>query len=140
MAVAITKISFFGPLLLTRQYQHTLSMAGRALSRYVKVCKSCRADNKRMQEAVGEYQREQAKPDGVKRKGLRPIVTKHHVDYTTLSRIAKGKRTMSAYHASRKKLTDQEERVIVNFITESADRGLPLNRARIEATANQIDS
>lgn len=113
-------------------------MVGRALSERVKKQIGRRAENTLYQAAVEEYHREQAKPEGTKRRGLRPIADKHGVNYKTLGNLVKGGRSMSAFNASKCKLTAAEERVLVDFITASADRGLPLSLTNIEYHANQV--
>ena len=45
---------------------------------------------------------------------------------------------MSAFNASKRKLTYAEERVLVEFILESSDRGTPLGHKSIEEHANAI--
>ncbi|GLB46002.1 hypothetical protein LshimejAT787_5300010 [Lyophyllum shimeji] len=95
-------------------------MAGRTISDRVKAQKKRREVNARYQAAVEEYNRQQFKPEGT-RLGLRPIAIKHTVNYKTLGNLAKGNRSLSAFNASKKKLTDQEERVMVDGILESAD-------------------
>jgi hypothetical protein len=112
-------------------------MVGRAVSEQVKKVKARRKLNSIHQEAVNEYLREQLKPEKARR-GLRPIAAKHGINHKTLSNLANGKQSMSAFNASKKKLSDEEERVLVDLVLESADRGLPLTRSALRATANAI--
>lgn len=91
-------------------------MVGRALSERVKQQERRRVDNTTMQHAIDEYLREQAKPDGVRKHGYRPIADKYGVSSST--------------HA--------EERVLVDWILESSDRALPPSLANIAVHANGI--
>ncbi|KAJ3490068.1 hypothetical protein NLJ89_g11469 [Agrocybe chaxingu] len=113
-------------------------MAGRALSERVKRQARQRVENTRMQAAVDEYLQQQIKPDGVKKRGLRPIAKDHNVNPNTLGRLVKGGVSMSAFNASKRKLTYAEERVLVDFILQSSDRALPLNYRNIEEHADAI--
>lgn len=45
---------------------------------------------------------------------------------------------MSAFNASKRKLTYAEERILVEFILESSDQGVPLGLKNIEGHANAI--
>ena len=74
-----------------------------------------------MQKAVDEYQREQAKPDGMRKLGYRPIADKYGVSRSTLHAMVNGHVSMSAFNASKRKLTHGEERVLIDFILESSD-------------------
>ncbi|KAF8496368.1 hypothetical protein F5888DRAFT_1569127, partial [Russula emetica] len=49
-----------------------------------------------------------------------------------------GKQSMSVFNVSKKKLSDEEECILVDLVTESADRSLPLTRSTLCATANAI--
>ncbi|KIY48004.1 hypothetical protein FISHEDRAFT_74076 [Fistulina hepatica ATCC 64428] len=114
-------------------------MAGRATSERVKTIKRRRADNAKMQAAVAAYLKELAKPEGERRKGARTVANEHSVNYRTLHDHAVGKhRPMSAYLESKQRLSAAEEHVVVDWIIESADRGIPQTHARIEAVANEI--
>lgn len=111
-------------------------MVGRALSERVKRQKLRRRENSKLQDAVDEYKIEQQKEG--KKRGLRPIAEKHGVNFKTLSNLVNGGRSMSAFNASKQKLTHPEERVLVDFILESADCGLPLSHKNIQNHANAI--
>jgi hypothetical protein len=113
-------------------------MVGRALSERVKAQARRRAENARYQEAINEYLCEQEKPKGTKKRGLRVIADKYNVNYSTLGRLAKGGQSLTAFNASKTKLTYAEERVLVDFILESADRACPLTSSSIREHANAI--
>jgi len=81
-----------------------------------------RDENACYQAAVEEYQRELQKEG--KKSGVRPIAEKHGVNTRTLHRLANGGQSMSAFNASKQKLTPGEEHALVNFILASADRAL----------------
>lgn len=116
---------------------HLVIMAGRALSNQVKRQKQRRAINTALQAAVDEYQQEQLKPKKL-RSGLRVVASKHGVNYKTLGNLAKGGRSMSAFNASKQRLTPEEERILVDFILNSADRGNPPVTKAIRILANSI--
>ncbi|KIY43269.1 DDE-domain-containing protein [Fistulina hepatica ATCC 64428] len=110
-------------------------MAGHATSERVKTIKHRHADNAKMQAAVAVYLKELAKPEGEHRKGARTVANEHSVNHHTLHDHAVGKhRPMSAYLESKQRLSAAEEHVVVDWIIESADRGIPQTHARIEAT------
>ena len=113
-------------------------MVGRALSNRIKAQARRRVENTHMQEAIDEYLHEQEKPEGSKKRGARPIADAHGICYKTLLRLAKGNRSMSAFNASKRKLKYAEERVLVDFILESADRAVPMTSKNIETHANAI--
>lgn len=113
-------------------------MVGRALSNSVKAQARRRAGDARMQEAINTYLEEKAKPDGSKKRGARPIADAYGVCYRTLLRLAKGNQSISAFNASKRKLTSAEEHVLTDFILESADRAIPLTSKNIETHANAI--
>lgn len=93
-------------------------MVGRALSERVKKQKQRRALNAKYQGAVEGYLVEQQKPEG-QRQSLRKVADKHGVCPRTLGNPA-------------------EERVLVDFILESADRGIPLPVKNIRLHADAI--
>jgi Tc5 transposase DNA-binding domain len=97
-----------------------------------------RATNARYQAAVDDYLREQEKPVGAKKCGLCVIADKHKVKYRTLGRLVNRGQSISAFNASKRKLTYQEEHVLVDFILESADRACPLTPKQIKMYANTI--
>lgn len=113
-------------------------MAGRALSEQAKAIAKRRAVNEKYQHAIDEYLREQAKTDGTKKSGLRPIADKHGVCYRTLGNLVNGGTSISAFNASKQKLSAAEERVLVDFILISADRGIPLSYANVRTHADGI--
>ena len=113
-------------------------MVKHALSERVKAQARRRVKNAHYQEAIDEYLREQEKPAGTKKRGLRIIARKHKIDHNTLGRLVKGGQSMSAFNASKRKLTFAEERVLVDFILESADRACPMTASSIEEHANAI--
>ena len=115
-------------------------MVGRALSERVKKQKQRRELNRQYQEALDEYLREQARPTtpGHRKKGLRPIAEAHGVDYRALGRLAKGGQSISAFNASKQKLSIAEEHVLVDWILESSDRAMAPEGPNIETHANAI--
>lgn len=92
----------------------------------------------RMHEALKAYRKEQAKPSGDKREGLRKVAGRFKVAWRSLGNIAKGQQTLTEHAASRQKVTPAEECILVTFIKESADIGFPLNHTSIEIFANAI--
>jgi hypothetical protein len=49
-----------------------------------------------------------------------------------------GGTSMSAFNTSKRKLTYAEEHILVDFIFESADQGIPMSLKNIEVHANSI--
>ena len=113
-------------------------MVGRALSERVKRQSSRCVKNAQMQMAIDEYRREQAKPEGIRKLGYRPIAAKHGVSSSTLQALVNGGVSMSAFNTTKQKLTHAEERVLVDFILESSDRAAPLSFKNIAVHANGI--
>ncbi len=111
---------------------------GKALSDKVKKQKQRHADNLRMQAALDAYQIEQEKPEGVPRRGARPLAAEHSVQWWTLIRLANGKRSMSAFSQSQQRLTPAQEQALVDFAIESADHGFPKAHVQLIAEANAI--
>ncbi|KAJ7137997.1 hypothetical protein C8R44DRAFT_583508, partial [Mycena epipterygia] len=56
----------------------------------------------------------------------------------TLSNLVNRGQSIGAFNASKQKLTHAEECVLVDFILESADRGLPLLHKNIQTHVNVI--
>lgn len=100
----------------------------------------CCTINQRHREAIDEYLKEQAKPDvpGMKKRGLRKIAEKYNLWFKTIANLVNGGVSMSTFNASKQKLSHNEEQVLVDFITESADRGCPLTLGNIAVHANAI--
>jgi len=115
-------------------------MPGRALSERVKKQACCRAENARYQSAIDEYNIEQmcTLGPGEKKCGYRTIADKWNVDKSVLQRLVQGGTSLSAFNVSKRKLTYAEEHILVDFILESADRGLPLYLTSIERHANGV--
>lgn len=113
-------------------------MVFHALSKNQQAIKKRRAENAKLQKAVDAYRQEQTKPDSEPRKGIRYFAKRFGVSKSTLGRAIEGKLTRSAFSESRQKLTPVQERVLVDFITESADRGFPLVHRQIEEYANEL--
>jgi len=92
------------------------------------------------QGAIDEYLREKSRPLnlGERKRGFQPIVDKWNVSKSTLERLVNGGASISTFNASKRKLTYVEERVLVEFILESSDRGLPPSLKSIEEHANVI--
>lgn len=91
-----------------------------------------------MQEAVEAYHKEQEAPIGTKPQGLRKVAEKFQVAWRTLANLVNGGQSASEASASRQKVTPTEERVLTNFIKDSADIGFPLDHRTIEVFANAI--
>jgi len=62
-----------------------------------------------MQHAIDEYLHEQEKPDGVRKHKYRPISDKYGVSSSTLQALVNGGTSMSAFNATKRKLTHAEE-------------------------------
>ena len=101
----------------------------------VKKQKSWWAKNLKMQHAMDEYRWEQLKE---KPSSLCKIAAKFAVSFTTLGWLVKEGVSMSAFNLSKQKIKPEEEVVLVNFILESADQGLPPTHHSIKLYANDI--
>lgn len=113
-------------------------MVFRALSNKAKRLKLRRTKDDADQEATVAAQAEATKPPGAVRRSIRGIAKAYQVTKSTLSRRLKGQRSISEYAAQRQKVKPAEERVLVDFIKESADRGFPLSHSRVEEMANTL--
>ena len=115
-------------------------MPGRALSERVKKQACHWAENVCYQSAIDEYNIEQlcTLGPGEKKRRYRTIADKWNVDKSVLQRLVQGGTSLSTFNASKRKLTYVEEPVLVDFILESTDRGLPLNLTSIEWHANGV--
>jgi hypothetical protein len=118
-------------------HSYFFEMVGRALSERVKKGKRRRADNAHMQEAVDAFLRNQELPDG-KHESDRALARRFDVSNNTLCRHANGGVSMSAFNTSKQKVTPPEERVLVDHICVSSDRGFPMSHKSIVAHANSI--
>lgn len=112
-------------------------MPGRALSERQKKQKAREIIKERTEKAVLAYLAEQQKEPCL-RKGLRVIAELYGIDHNKLARAVKGGRSMDEANAAKQKLSPAEERVLVNFILNSADRGFPMTHRSIESYANAI--
>lgn len=113
-------------------------MVGRALLEHVKTQVKQLKTDARMNAAIEEYRQEQRKPDGVQKRGYRPIADAYGVSSSALQRLVNGGISQSASNAMKRKLTITEEHVLRDFILKAADRALPLGTRKIEEHANAI--
>ena len=90
-----------------------------------------------MQEALDAYQLELQK-DERKHRGARKIANIFGVNYRTLTQLASDGTSMSTFNTSKQKLSLAEERVLVDFILESANHGFPLSHPEIVSIANTL--
>lgn len=118
-------------------------MVRRALSHRIKSRLQGQEKDKRLRDAVAKYIAEQDKPKGDRESG-RIVAEKFKVPHRTLmdqvKRVQGGHEplTIHSFNAGKQKITPHEERVLVDFIKESADRGFPLNHRAIEMYANAL--
>src|SRR5436190_16489009 len=115
---------------------NTSTTMGRADSATLKARKAQEDADLRMNLAVQAYMHERSKPSGGC--GLRDVALQYQVSHVTLSRQYKGAISMSEFNASKQKLTTAEEQTIVNYVLESADRGLPLTHSALTSLANKL--
>ncbi|KAJ2929322.1 hypothetical protein H1R20_g7775, partial [Candolleomyces eurysporus] len=113
-------------------------MTGRSLTERVKKLKCNRLDLQRLKEAATAYH------NGTlagKKQSLRAVANRFKVSKLTLQRYINGKgRTMLEFNATKQKLTNAEEDLLVRFILESADRGFPLRHREVKQYANVLRS
>lgn len=109
-------------------------MVFKGLTERVKKLKASRADLQRLREAARAYR------DGIaagNKESFRDVATRFKVKKSTLERYVNGTaRPMLEFNATKQKLTDTEEEVLVRFILESAVRGFPLRHREIKQYAN----
>lgn len=99
--------------------------------------------------AIAAYSEELLKPEG-KRKGARTVARDFTVqyklstgrdiklDHNLLIRGAKGGRTRAQANAARNLLTDEERKIVIQFICECGDRGFPLSHRRLHEHVTEI--
>jgi hypothetical protein len=113
-------------------------MVYRALSEQVKQQKATARHNSRMRAAIDEYREQELNPNAADRLSYRAVADKHDVSKSTLQRLVNGGISMSAFNASKQRLIPAEERIIVDFCLESADRGFPLTVTNVYKCADNI--
>lgn len=125
-------------------------MPGRAKSEVEKHLAAKRIHDAWMARAVTAYHEEQKKRSVKSRRGLRAICKDFEVLYfsetgkilklchMTLKRLAAGGMTREKANANRRWLTDGEEDVVIDFISEMADRGFPLSHKRLKEQVDTI--
>lgn len=91
-----------------------------------------------MRHAIDAWEHEQVKPAETKKKSYRIISDEYSVSKSTLQRLCNGGVSMSAFNAAKRRLTPEEERVVVDFSLDSADRGFPLTHDNVYSAADQI--
>lgn len=109
-------------------------MPGRAKSDTVKAHIECKNNDQQMKEAVAAYLKDQGA--GGKRRGARYFGDKYGVSYKTILRHADGNSSMSEFNSGKQKLSPAQEQILVDYLTECANRGLPFTHEQlyIEAT------
>ena len=92
-----------------------------------------------MQNGVAAYAKEQLKP-AVERRGARSIATQFKIpnQWRTIINQYKGGRSTIEAHQALQRLTPAEEAILVDFLNESAERGLPQSRRNLTQYANLI--
>ena len=120
-------------------HHHTFAkMVYRALSEQVKQQKATARHNGRMRAAIDEYREQELNPNAADRLSYRAVADKHDMSKSTLQRLVNGGISMSAFNASKQQLIPAEERIIVDFCLESADRGFPLTVTNVYKCADNI--
>jgi len=75
----------------------------------------------------------------MKKKGLRKIAACFPgVTKATLASLVKGGKSISEFNAAKRSLHAAEERVLINLLGESADRGFPLTHSQLKKSAEAI--
>ena len=113
-------------------------MVYHALSEQVKRQKATARHNSRMRAAIDEYWEQELNPNAADWLSYRAVADKHDVSKNTLQRLVNGGISMSAFNASKQRLIPTEERIIVDFCLESADRGFPLTVTNVYKCADNI--
>jgi hypothetical protein len=112
-------------------------MPFKPLSNRVKKHKANKANEARLHQAAEAYLHAKNSPAKL---SFREIEKRFPgVKKSTLERYINRKgKTMLEFNATKQKLSQTEENVVVNFILESADRGFPLKHREIRQYANAI--
>lgn len=114
-------------------------MVKHAHSERFKRCKKQQVKNTAERKAVAALKAQELESDdGVPRRSLRAIAKQFGVSRSTLSKRMRGQRSAAEFNASRQKLLPTEERVLADFVKESADRGFPLTHKHIDFYANAL--
>lgn len=127
-------------------------MVGRPQSQALRGQLATEEKNDLQKEALRQYRIELERElgDGKKHKGARKIcqeVSDKHfaakkrcvtLSHVTLLTHFKGGTTMSDFNQKKQLLAPEEEKAIVDYAVEMADRGFPLSPRRIREHANQI--
>jgi hypothetical protein len=109
---------------------------GRADSATLKARKARESADFHMRLAVQAYTAEQSKREG--RRSLRDVASQYRVSHVTLSRQYKGALSVAAFNTLKQKITVSEEKILVDYALESADRGLPILHAVLASMANKL--
>lgn len=114
-------------------------MVYHAVSKKIQKIRARRAENAILQQAFDQLEHEHAKPKGVAKMSLRKVAEKYKVARSTLSALFNGKReSISTFNASKQKLSVSEERLLVDYIKESANLGFPFVHRDLEAFADAV--
>lgn len=134
----------------TLTFYSPLKMPGRAKSMAEKASIDKHEHDALMARAVSAYLAELDKPNYRSRRGLRTICkdfeklyydekgVKINLSYSTLSRLADGRKNREQANAHRRWLTDIEEDIVVNFIIEMALQGWPVSHRRLKEHVDLI--
>src|ERR1700761_6727468 len=109
----------------------------RALSKAVQNQKIQKEKNVKMARAVEDYQQNALKPKD-KQVSFRDIAKRNGVDKESLRRRANGGRGITEMNENKQRLTPNEERVVIDHILISADRGFPMKPRDVVVSANEI--
>ncbi|GJF00022.1 DDE-domain-containing protein [Phanerochaete sordida] len=114
-------------------------MGRRALSKNQIAIKQRRHNEERLKSAVAAYQQDQLKPANIKKRSLRQLAGQFKVNHVTLSRAVKpGNRTIQEFNALKRLLTPVQERVLVDFILESADRAMAVSPDEVRKMVQEL--
>ena len=112
-------------------------MVGKAKPESVKTKISRQAHDVKLGQAVQAYLLDQLRPRE-ERKGSRTIAKEYGVCYKTVERQANGGVSISNFNATKQKLTPAQERVLVEYLQESARRSFALNHTQLRQEASVI--
>jgi len=111
-------------------------MVSKALSHQVRRQKKAHADQRRLQEAAVAYR--EAEEHGEKL-SIRQVALDFSVPKSSLQHFLNGNnRTMLEFNTSKQRLTASEEKVLADFIVESAEHGFAPTHNEIKKYANAI--
>jgi hypothetical protein len=109
----------------------------RALSKAVQNQKIQKKKDVKMERTLEDYRQNALKAKEIQ-VSLRVLAERNGVDKETLRRRANGRQGITEMNVKKQWLTPNEERVVLDHILMSADRGFPMKPRAVVLSANEI--